>query len=417
MDSSSLNHMLWLLVQLLLWLPVCDCLIQPSPRKRSLGSAVQSRLCRRIFPIASNSPANLSLSSTTHTRSDEGITSEHLEFADKVLFRKIAQSIATSTKLQQIPLVPQPLVRYYAAQILEQIQLQPQTWQRLNDLWAAETTPTRADDYQREQVTDLAEQVAVELQIENCVQVPLLSKEQELSIVKFVVNIIFQQLTTTASERQQRRSRQQFETAQSLLNPDRREELVERVTQKVSIPLVNDNEKQKETLIRPVIDQAAGLLQKILPQPVVHTLSGENPDEAAHVKEWAIAKLDEVLGVVPGHSSELTKDIAKWLVEIFLEDDIRIDDTRPVFYLLTQEEQVNLLRKRQEQVTMEMELCQKRFDREMAFWKAKQNRLILRLRQVRQQRAERPQTQFRRKMKRPTASSSILFRHRHDNLS
>lgn len=339
------------------------------------------------------------------------ITSDNLEHADKTLFRKIARSIATTTKLHSVPLVPQPLVRYYAAQILEQIQLQPRTWERLNDMWAAESTPTRADDFQRDEVSELAEQVAVELQIEKCVQLPLLTAEQELAIVKFVLTLVFQQLTTTADERRRRRSRQQLETAQTLLNTERREELVERLCQKVSLPLIKDEDK-KENIIRPFVNRTAGVLESILPKPVVDTLSGESPDEVAHVKEWAIQKVGQCVGVLPGVSSEQTDELAHWLVEIFLEDDIKIDDTRPVFYLLTQQEQVELLRKRQEQVAMELELCKARYKREQAFWKGKQNRLTFRVRQVEQQRAGRPFTHFRRKMKFPKSSTSILFRRR-----
>lgn len=294
------------------------------------------------------------------------------DFFTEELCANLAEEVQ---KRVALPFVPEPIVLFVLTQAIQNLSsdLNPETLQRVQELLEAETTESKFDDLPEQERDALADQVAAELNAK--IDVPMFDEEQELEVLKQIMRVVLQIITTTDGEARKAMVQTQLQVSRDILGSDEsRAQLVKAINAAVDIPILGESEE--EAILTTAVGLCADTLQALLPPDLIETLKGESPEGLVRMKEYLILTVNEKVDLV-GLSEEQEKVLIESMIEILI--DTYVDDTEAEFLLLTKEEQQSLLEERAALLEREMELSTRRYEREQQNLAAKYERIQLRL--------------------------------------
>jgi hypothetical protein len=307
--------------------------------------------------------ASTTSSAAVAATEDTSTISTPLAYTDTV-FEEIAGRI--QEHFADIPFAPAPLVTYCLKQILENMSndLDPATLSQINEVIVAETTASEYDDFSSEQITTLSNQVAKELCDNNksAIHLPMLSKTQEYEIIKQIVRVVFEVLTTSEEERRISWISSNLDAGKDLLSsPERRKKFAATINQVVDIPLLNED--QEESILEAALEQCATTLEQLLPPNLLSTLKGESPEGLAEMKEYMIDTVNGRVNLV-GFDEQQEEEIIRNAINLLIDE--YANDIETEMLLLTKPEQEKRLQEKIAELGWELEASQARFQREQA---------------------------------------------------
>lgn len=275
----------------------------------------------------------------------------------------------------KFPLIPDPIVLYVLTQAIENLseEVSADTLQKLQEMMGAEGTATEYDDMSPDDRNALADQIASELNTK--IDVPMFTEEQELEVLQQIMRVALQVMTTSDAELREAAVDAQVDFSRNLLqSKESRKQLVQTLNQAVDIPILD--ESQEETILQAAVNHVADTLESLLPPQFLETLRGASPNGIAETKSFLVDTVTEKVTVV-GLSKEQEHAMIETLVDILL--DTYVDETEAEFLVLTKEQQEEEMLERMRLLERELELSQRRHEREQIAIKAKMDRLKARL--------------------------------------
>ena len=295
---------------------------------------------------------------------------------DLVFSQEFSDSIAEEVqKKVKIPFVPDPVVTYVLSRAVQNMSsdLSQDTLKRVLELAQTEATATKYDDMSKEELDSLADQVAKELN--PTIDVPMLDETQEYEVLRQIMRVVFSIMTTSESDARKKRIKTELEVSHDLLTSEEsRAKLVEAINAAVDVPILD--ESQEERVLSVAVASCAETLQTLLPPELIETLKGESPDAIAEMKEYLITTVNERVDLV-GLSEDQERILIETMVQILI--DTYVDETEAEFLLLTQDEQREELMQRQALLEYQMEVSQRKYEREQKNLGAKIDRINERL--------------------------------------
>lgn len=255
-----------------------------------------------------------------------------------------------------------PLITYCIQKVLQNMShdLDLATLRKINEVLLAEETPTEYDDFDPAVITELSDHVAQELSVKSVIHLPMLSKDQEYEILKQIVRVVFEVLTTSEEERRTAWISSNLDAGLDLLtSPTRRHKLAVAMSQVVDIPLLG--EAQEESILEAAMEQCASTLEKILPPDLLQTLKGESPEGLAEMKENLIDTVNNKVNLV-GFSEEQESEIIRSMINLLIDE--YANDIGTEMLLLSPNEQQERLQERVTQLEWQIKASQARFQRE-----------------------------------------------------
>lgn len=220
-----------------------------------------------------------------------------------------------------IPFAPAPVVTYCLQQVLETMghDLAPETLNRIHEVMVAEETPSPLDDLSQPEIQELSDQVSQELFDQSVVHLPMLTPEQEQTILQSIIRVVFQVLTTSESERRSAwiSSNLVADTSQALLScPERRRQLAIKINQMVDIPLLG--EEQEEKILVSAVEKCANTLQQLLPPELLRNLQRETPQGLSDMKDYLIQSVNAKVDLL-GFTEEQEAAMISAMIDILID--------------------------------------------------------------------------------------------------
>lgn len=298
------------------------------------------------------------------------------EFAEQ-----LAKDVAATVKL---PLVPSPVVKYTLAQAISKLgtsDVSKDSMERLQEILQTEATKSTLDDVPEAEVNDLADQISRELN--PLIDIPILDEEQELMVLQQIMRVVFAAITTNDKEKRKLFVKASVGASTDLLgDASSRRNLVEAINAAVDVPILN--EQQETSLIQIAVDASSGVIKTLLPEDIIETLKGENPQTIANMKEFVIKTVNEKVDLV-GLDEDQERKVIETLVNILI--DQYVDDTEAEFLLLTADGQTALLEEKKETLQRKKVLSERRYEREQLTLNMKLDRIEQRLKKARRSRS------------------------------
>ena len=283
------------------------------------------------FPVAIVRQAGLESSILT-TATEEVIT-ELPSFISDSVFGDIAAQVQSRVK---IPPIPSPIIKFIFTEALRSMSqdLSPKLVCQVEELLDSEKTSTKDDDFTKEQVQELSNAIASELVEKKAIDVPMLDQKQEYEVLVQILNVVFDILTTSDSERRASmiKSVQEFLANDLLGTPEGRKLLVQRMNAALDIPLLN--EQQEEKIITVAVEACAKTLQTLFPPDLLRSLTGETDhNNLIEMKRYVIMKVNEVVDFV-GLNEQQEEALIRSMVDVLIES--YVDPTAAELLLLNQ---------------------------------------------------------------------------------
>lgn len=178
-------------------------------------------------------------------------------------------------------------------------------------------------------------------------------------------------------------AKQNIEISHDLLESEEtRIKLAKHLNELVDIPLIG--EAHEEAILVAAIDQAAKVIQDVLPVDVVKTLRGDSSEGIAKTKALVIDRINERVDLI-GLSEEQEKVFLETLVDVLI--DSYVGGTQVQFLFLDAEEQEELLLEMRSQATREDEFSRRRFEREQQSVQAELKDIDTKLEEIRRTKA------------------------------
>ena len=298
-------------------------------------------------------------------------------FTETSLFSDIADAVQ---KQVEVPFVPAPLVSYCLLQALQRIShdISPETLSRIEEMLAAEKTVSAFDDFNEDEVNDLADQVSQQISDKGVIDLPMLTKEQELKLLQQIMRVVFKVVTTSEAERRKELISSELHISHDILSSlDSRRQLAKTVNEAVDIPLLSED--QEESILEAAVEMCATTLQTLLPPSLISTLKGETPEGLSTMKGYLIKTVNEKIDLI-GFSEEQEEVMIRTIIEILI--DTYVDDTDAELLILSQEEQEMKLQNKVIELEREMKASEVRFAREQNNLKAQIQRIRDRIEQT-----------------------------------
>lgn len=296
-----------------------------------------------------------------------------LTFTDTV-FDEIAERL--QEHFADIPFAPAPLVTYCLKQVLENMShdLSAETLGKINEVILAEETKTEYDDVSSAELLDLADHVAKELcdsNAEKNVHIPMITPEQEFEILKQIVRVVLDVLTSSEDQRRTAWVSSNLASGRDLLtSPERRKKLAKTINKVVDIPLLSEG--QEETMLEAAIEQCAATLEHLIPPDLLETLKGESPQGLAEMKESLIVTVNEKVDLI-GFSEEQEAELIRSMIQLLIDE--YANDIETEMLLLTEVEQQERLQEKITELEWELTASRARFQREQDNLQAQLDRL------------------------------------------
>ena len=283
------------------------------------------------FPVAIVRQAGLESSILT-TATEEVIT-ELPSFISDSVFGDIAAQVQSRVK---IPPIPSPIIKFIFTEALRSMSqdLSPKLVCQVEELLDSEKTSTKDDDFTKEQVQELSNAIASELVEKKAIDVPMLDQKQEYEVLVQILNVVFDILTTSDSERRASmiKSVQEFLANDLLGTPEGRKLLIQRMNAALDIPLLN--EQQEEKIITVAVEACAKTLQTLFPPDLLRSLTGETDhNNLIEMKRYVIMKVNEVVDFV-GLNEQQEEALIRSMVDVLIES--YVDPTAAELLLLNQ---------------------------------------------------------------------------------
>eukprot|EP00977_Amphora_coffeiformis_P008992 scaffold2033_cov164-Amphora_coffeaeformis.AAC.31 len=292
-------------------------------------------------------------------------------------------------------MIPSPMVTYMVEQTVKRMStdLSKDTKIKLQELVEAAATPSNNDDFVQDEINDLADRIAKEINTK--IDVPVLDEEQEYILLQQILRVVLQSTTKTGRTKWVNTN---LQISRELLGgPESRLQLAKSIDKKIEIPLPLEK-AQRLALIGKAIDTSADLLTKLLPPEMLETLKGESPEGLLKMKEYLIDNVNAKVDLV-GVNDEQERQLIETMINLLIDE--YVDDTDAEFLLLTQQEQQIRLEEKLTSLEREKMFSQRRFQREQAKIDSKIVRIQVRLKEIRRNKSflRRLLGMFRRKKK------------------
>lgn len=299
-------------------------------------------------------------------------TPEIEEIFSKDLASELASEIESRISL---PFIPGPALLYVLSEAIQRVSsdLSIELVQRIKEVLAASVTPTDYDDFSPDNLTDLAQQVAQELN--GRMDAPILDEEQELLVLTEIFKVVFDYLSVSDAAKRRLFIESEIKFSKDLFGSEKsRRCLVQNINEAIDIPLLNEN--QEEGLLLKAVETCAEALQELLPPELIQTLKGEQPESMLAMKTWLVEKVNNRVDLV-GFNEEQEETLIRTVVGMLL--DQYVDGTEMEFLVLSPEEQQEKLKEKYNLIEREIILSKQRFDREQQNLRARLDRLKTRL--------------------------------------
>jgi hypothetical protein len=221
--------------------------------------------------------------------------------------------------------IPAPIVSYILEQVFERLrtELSTELLVQLQEFLLAEKTISNEDDFKGKDLEDIAHKISDEISSSTGIDLPFLNDEQEKNILDEVCFQILDHMFTSQKEKRKAWIRLGITTRGDILRSDEsRQQLVERINMDLNIPFLNEDSEQK--LLATAVDRYSKILESILPAGLIDTLTGEDPEGVAHMKEYLIGRLNGRINI-PGLSEEREEELITTLIDIYLDE--YVDET------------------------------------------------------------------------------------------
>ena len=273
------------------------------------------------------------LESSILTTATEEVITELPSFISDSVFGDIAAQVQSRVK---IPPIPSPIIKFIFTEALRSMSqdLSPKLVCQVEELLDSEKTSTKDDDFTKEQVQELSNAIASELVEKKAIDVPMLDQKQEYEVLVQILNVVFDILTTSDSERRASmiKSVQEFLANDLLGTPEGRKLLIQRMNAALDIPLLN--EQQEEKIITVAVEACAKTLQTLFPPDLLRSLTGETDhNNLIEMKRYVIMKVNEVVDFV-GLNEQQEEALIRSMVDVLIES--YVDPTAAELLLLNQ---------------------------------------------------------------------------------
>lgn len=303
---------------------------------------------------------------------------------DDIFDEYFAESIAKDVyKSLDIPFfIPEPVVTYMIEQTIRNlsVDLSKDTKLKLQEMMEAYATPTSNDDFVTEEIHELADRIAKEINPK--IDVPVLDEQQEYLLLQQILRVVLQTALDKKSRRQNlvKWTNTNLQMSRELLGGrESRLMLAKSIDKKITIPLPLE-EAQRLALISQAVDSSADLLTRLLPPDLLETLKGESPEGLLKMKEYLIDTVNAKVDIV-GINEEQEKQLIETMINLLIDE--YVDETDAEFLLLTQDEQQERLQERKLVLERQKIFSQRRYEREQVSLDRKLARIEERLKEIR----------------------------------
>ena len=294
---------------------------------------------------------------------------------DEYFVEQIARDVSKSL---DVPfMIPSPMITYMVEQTVRRVStdLSKETKMKLQEWAEAASTPSNNDDFVKDEINELADRIAKEINPK--IDVPVLDEAQEFILLQQILRIVLQSMTKTGKIKWVNTN---LQVSRELLGGSQsRLQLAKAIDKKIEIPLPLEK-AQRLALIGKAVDTSADLLAKLLPPELLKTLQGESPEGLLQMKEYLIDTVNAKVDLV-GVNEEQERQLIETMVNLLIDE--YVDNTDAEFLLLTQKEQQVRLKETMASLEREKKFSQRRFEREQASIDRKMARIQKRLKEIR----------------------------------
>lgn len=304
--------------------------------------------------------------------------SQNDDIFDEYFAEKIAKDIQENIDLPFM--IPSPMIGYLVEQTIRNIStdLSRSTKVKLQEFVEAAATPSKNDDLLEEEINQLADQIAKDINPK--IDVPVLDEDQEYLLLQQIMRVILQSMAMQKSDFKMMVNTNLQMSRELLGSPESRLQLAKAIDKKIEISLPMIDEAQRLALISKALDSSADMLSKLLPPELLESLKGESPEGLLKMKEYLIDTVNAKVDLV-GLNEEEERQLIDTMINVLVDE--YVDDTEAEILFLNQEEQEIRLREKRLGLEREKEFSQRRFEREQANIDHKLERIKQRLKEIR----------------------------------
>ena len=281
----------------------------------------------------------------------------------------ISQEVAERIELPFF--CPMPVTIFATSQVVKAIATQVPTElvRQIGDAIEARDAPS---------METLSETLAIELNRK--IDLPVFDEEQEQVILEkislAVLNVLASSDTIVVDPKTV--VDESIDTVQSLLSgPDGRKRLARILNTKVDFPFMD--EAAEEELLISALENCADRLLEILPPGMVDVLKGHGPEGLEKTKAFLVENMKKNVDLI-GLSEEQEEWLFGNLVNVLI--DVILEDTQSELLLMSPKEQRAELLQRKVVLNRDLEICQRRYEQEKAFFAAQLERVEEKLRNL-----------------------------------
>lgn len=329
-----------------------------------------------LFFVFDPAAAFLGLRGTSWVVANIQSTSQPIHAAplyfNDIVFDELAEQVQEQVT---IPFAPAPIVTYCLKQILEKMghDLKPETLNKIHELMEAEDTPSQLDDLPEQEIQKIADQVSQELFEKSVIHLPMLTPEQEHTMLQQILRVVFQVLTTSETERRTSwLSTNLLDVGQILLlaSPERRRQLAVKVNDIVDIPLLDENQEEKLLIL--AVERVAEALHELFPPALLRNLQGESLQGLSEMKEYLIESVNAKVDLI-GFTEEQEAAMIRTMIDLLI--DVYAGDTDAAMLLTSPMDEKDTLRQELANLDWEIQASHARFQREQMALQQRRNRL------------------------------------------
>ena len=246
---------------------------------------------------------------------------------DEYFAEQIARDVRKNVDVPFV--IPSPMVTYMVEQTVKRMStdLSKDTKIKLQELVEAAGSPSNNDDFVQDEINELADRIAKEMNTK--IDVPVLDEEQEHILLQQILRAVLQSTTKTGRTKWVNTN---LQVSRELLGgPESRLQLAKSIDKQIEFPLPLEN-AQRLALIGKAIDTSADLLTKLLPPELLETLKGESPEGLLKTKEYLIDTVNAKVDLV-GFNEEKERRLIETMINLLIDGQYRrgvplVDTTR-----------------------------------------------------------------------------------------
>lgn len=192
--------------------------------------------------------------------------------------------------------IPEPIVTFLVEEAVQKLStdLSNDTKTKLQEFMQAQATPTSNDNFVEQEINDLSNRIAKEINPK--IDVPVLDEDQELILLQQILTVMLQSMAKDPDKNLVEWTNTNLQMSRDLLGgPASRLQLARSIDTKMEMFKIPLPEAQRLALIQKAVDSSADLLTRLLPPGLLETLKGESPEGLLKMKEYLINNVNAKL--------------------------------------------------------------------------------------------------------------------------